>query len=97
VKIRTKVNDKGMEYKGLKVDGWEVVFGASAVVLVLAFFLPRAQMVLFYVSGGLFGLWLIGVIVVYIIGLVRKPTTPAPDAGGGTAHPPQAPPQPKQA
>ena len=96
MKIRTKRGDKGIEYHGVKFDGWEVVLGAAGAALILAYFLPEARTVLLDIACGLGGLWLVGVIVVFVVGLVRTPTTPAPESGAGGAPPPQQPPQPTQ-
>jgi hypothetical protein len=80
VKINRKTKD--IEAAGVKFDGWEVLLGGAVVALILAFLYPQVQVLLFWISGGLFVVWVIAVLVVNI---ARSRRQAPPGEGGGAA------------
>ena len=69
---------------GVKFDGWEVLLGGAVVCLIGALTYTKLQVPLFWVSGGLFALW---VIMVFVANIFLQPR-PTPNEGGGGALPP---------
>ncbi len=91
MKINGKTKD--LAAAGVKFDGWEVLLGGAVVALILAFLYRQVQVPLFWISGGLFVVWVVAVVVVNVA-KSRRQAPPGEGGGGAPSAGASAPPAP---